>query len=283
MTNARDKLAGKTTKLAGLKERLEDHPANLNNYAEGSFYQVDIDIVLPNPDQPRKYFNPETLAELSTSIKERGVLQPIIIRKTDAGEVFLVAGERRLKAAKMAGLERIPAIITKGQPAEISLIENLQREDLKPIEEAEALHRMTTEYHYTHEQLALVIGKARSTITETLSLIKLPEEIKEECRRADIYPRRLLVEIAKQDTPERMIELFKTVTETNLKSNQVREVTRKKRVEVRHPVTLTIEKIAALNKSLQRISMDTAEQEDVVSLLAELQKLKALIDEILNQ
>jgi len=283
MTNSRDKLAGKTTKLAGLQERLEDHPAALNNYAEGSFYQIDIGLIRPNPDQRRKYFNPDTLEELSASIRERGVLQPVIIRKTDAGEVFLVAGERRLKAAKMAGLEKIPAILTKGHPAEISLIENLQREDLKPIEEAEALHRMTTEYSYTHEQLAQVIGKARSTITETMSLMKLPEEIKKECRRADIYPRRLLIEIAKQETPEQMLALFRTVTEGNLKSDQVREVTRKKRGETRQPVALALERVTALQKSLQKIHIDTADREEALAFLSELQKLRVLIEEILNQ
>ena len=213
MPTARDKLATKKTKLAAAPERLEDHPANLNNYQDGSFYHVDVDLILPNPDQPRKFFDEQALNELATSIKKKGVLQPVIIRKADDGQIFLVAGERRLKAAKIAGLENIPAIITKGNPAEIALIENLQREDLKPIEEAEALGRMIEEHGYTQEKLVQVLGKAKSTISEIVSLNRLPDSIKEEVRRAELFPRRLLVEIAKQDTQEKMVTLFASVKE----------------------------------------------------------------------
>ena len=139
MSKLKNKLTDKKTKLASLLQRIKDHPASLNNYKDGDFYFVDIDLVLTSPDQPRKYFNPDTLAEPSNSIKEKGVLQPIVIRKTNEDEIFLVAGERRLKAAKMAGLEKIPAVLTSGNPAEIALIENPQREDLTRIDTAEAL------------------------------------------------------------------------------------------------------------------------------------------------
>lgn len=284
MPTARDKLAGKTTKLSSLQERLEDHPANLNNYQDGSFYHVDVDLIAPNPDQPRKFFNEEALNELAGSIKLKGVLQPIIIRKDVDGKIFLVAGERRLKAAKIAGLERIPAIITKGNPAEIALIENLQRENLMPIEEAEALGRMMKEYEYTHEQLAAVIGKARSTITETLTLNKLPEEIKEECRRADNYPRRLLVEIAKQDSKDKMLTLFARVKEGNLKSNEVREITRTKAVreKQRTPAAVVLDKTQALSKHLAKLDIGTVEDTEKAQLLFELQTLKNEIDKLLK-
>ena len=284
MPTARDKLAGKTTKLSGLQIPLEDHPANLNNYQDGSFYHVDVDLILPNPDQPRKFFDQEALNELATSIKEKGILQPVIIRKDGEGQIYLVAGERRLKAAKIAGLERIPAIITKGNPAEIALIENLQREDLKPVEEAEALGRMVEEYGYTHEQLATVVSKARSTITETLALNKLPEEIKEECRRADNYPRRLLVEIAKQDTPAKMISLFARVKEGNLKSDQVREINRTKtiREKQRTPAAVALDKTTTLFKHLAKLDLATVEDTEKAQLLFELQTLKNAIDKLLK-
>ena len=220
MPTARDKLASKTTKLATTPERLEDHPANLNNYQDGSFFHVDVDLILPNPDQPREFFDEKSLNELAASIKKKGVLQPVIIRKTDDAQIFLVAGERRLKAAKIAGLEKIPAIITKGNPAEIALIENLQREDLKPIEEAEALGRMIEEHGYTQETLVQVLGKAQSTISEVLSLNRLPESIKDEVRQTNAFPRRLLVEIAKQKTPDKMLALFTAAKGGNLKSDQ---------------------------------------------------------------
>lgn len=262
---------------------MKDHPANLNNYEDGNFYFADINMILSSPDQPRKYFNPDTLAELSASIKEKGVLQPVIIRKTNDGDIFLVAGERRLKAAKMAGLEKIPAILTSGNPAEIALIENLQREDLKPVEIAEALNRMMWEYGYTHERLAAVIGKARSTVTEMLSLVKLPDEIKEESRRADNYSRRILTEVAKQDTPEKMIALFNRVKEGNLKSDQIREVTRKKSTRTKTTsVGIAIEKMSSLNKQLQTLDLQSAEEGDRLSFVRELQGLEVTIKKLLG-
>ncbi len=282
MSNLKDKLTDKRTKLSSLQERLKDHPANLNNYEDGNFYFADINMILSSPDQPRKYFNPDTLAELSASIKEKGVLQPVIIRKTNDGDIFLVAGERRLKAAKMAGLEKIPAILTSGNPAEIALIENLQREDLKPVEIAEALNRMMWEYGYTHERLAAVIGKARSTVTEMLSLVKLPDEIKEESRRADNYSRRILTEVAKQDTPEKMIALFNRVKEGNLKSDQIREVTRKKSTGVKTTsVGTAIEKMSSLNKQLQTLDLQSAEEGERLSFVRELQGLEVTIKKLL--
>ena len=283
MSKLKDKLTDKKTKLSSLQERLKDHPANLNNYENGNFYFADINVILSSPDQPRKYFNPDTLAELSASIKEKGVLQPVVIRKTNDGRIFLVAGERRLKAARMAGLEKIPAILTSGNPAEIALIENLQREDLKPIETAEALNRMIVEYHYTHEQLAVVIGKARSTVTEMLSLVKLPDEIKEQSRRADSYPRRLLTEVAKQDTQEKMIILFNRVKEGNLNSDQIREVTRKKSAGTKTAsVGIAAEKISSLNKQLQALDLQGLEEGERLSFVRELQGLEVTIKKLLR-
>jgi ParB family chromosome partitioning protein len=234
MPSVRNKLARKESKLDKRKKKKNvgaptsaPHPAVLDNYEEGDFYNVPIHEIKANPDQPRQYFDEESLAELAESIRQKGVLQPVIIRIDEDRSVYLVAGERRLRAAREAGLDHIPAILTKGNPAEIALIENLQRENLKPVEEAEAFAHMIQEYNYTQEQLSTVVGKARTTITETLGLNRLPEEVKEECRRADIYPRRLLVEIAKQKTTKNMVALFNRVKEGNLKSDQVRKIARK--------------------------------------------------------
>jgi ParB family chromosome partitioning protein len=250
---------------------------------EGSFYHVPIREIRSNPDQPRKYFNEESLGELSQSIKARGVLQPVIIRREKDGTIFLVAGERRLRAARQAGLEQIPTIITKGHPTEIALIENLQRENLKPIEEAEALARMVEEYQYTQEELAAAVGKARTTITETLSLNKLPEEIKEECRRADIYPRRLLVEIAKQKTPRAMGTLFKKAKESNLRSDQVRQISRNTtRRRKKSPVAAALHMATYFSRSLEKLDLDTLQENEKTRFLAELKNLQRLIDQILG-
>lgn len=281
MPTARDKLAGKKTKLASVAQKLEDHPANLSNYDEGAFYNVPIELILPDPNQPRKYFDEQALNELSTSVAQKGVLQPVIIRRDGQDRIFLVAGERRYRAAKMAKLDKIPAILTKGNPAEIALIENLQRDDLRAIEEAEALDRMIKQHGYTHEQLAAVIGKARSTITETLSLTVLPEQIKEQCRRADNYPRRLLIEIAKQESEEKMISLFNRIKDAALKSDQVREITRQ-REKQRTPAAVAFDKVTALHKHLQKLEIGTIAETEKLRLLTELKALKATIDKLLK-
>jgi len=196
--------------------------------------------------------------------------------------VYLVAGERRLRAARDAGLEKIPCILTKGNPIEISLIENLQRENLKPVEEAEALARMIKEYDYTQEQLAKVIGKARTTITEILALNKLPEEIKEECRRADI-PKRVLVEITKKKTPEEMIALFDRVKSGDIKGDQVRDEVRKRtKSPQRTPAAIAIEKTATLRQKLDKIDFDTVEENEKLELIKELQHLKNLIISLID-
>ena len=208
MTDIRKKLAGKTTKLAQARPKHDDHPANVSDCQEGSYYHLDINLILPDPEQPEKYFDPGALSELANSIRQTRLYQPIVVRKDETGQIFIVAGKRRLKAAKMAGLEKIPAIFTQGNPLEISIIENLQRENLKPMEEAEAIGRMIERQGYTQEKLAFAIGKAQQTISEAIKLNRLPETIKDECRHDDKYPRRLLVEIAEQSTPDAMMNLF---------------------------------------------------------------------------
>lgn len=281
MPSIREKLAEKRTKLAGPRGRVEEHPADPNHFPEGMFLQVPVDEVLPNPDQPRQYFDPDSLEELAESVRQRGVLQPVLIRRGTEGEIILVAGERRLRAARMAGLERIPAIVTCGGEAEIALIENLQREDLKPVEEAEALWRMVKEHGYTHEQLARVIGKARTTITETLSLVRLPEKIKEECRRADLYPRRLLVEIAKLPSHEEMLELFRKVKERSLKSEGVREITRSREKAPGGTLKL-VRQIRALAMRLERAPLERLPEEEKAEILRALRRLKGVVEDMLG-
>jgi len=282
MSSIRDKLAQKKSKLAQPREEQEGHPADLNDFQDGGFYQVDVGSILSNPDQPRKYFDPEKLSELSESVKQKGILQPILIRRAEDGQIYLVAGERRLRAAKMVGMEKIPTILTKGNPAEIALIENLQRENLSPIEEAEALAKVIKDHGYTQDQMAAVVGKAKSTISETLSLNKLPEEIRDEVRRAEQYPRRLLVEIAKQDTPEAMLKLFKQVKDGALKSDQVRSLTRKRERTERPPLAITLSKIDALAKNLSRLEWERLSADEKVDLIAALQTLDNEIQHIIG-
>ncbi len=145
---------------------------------------VDIEIarITPGREQPRKVFRDNTLKELAASIKEKGVLQPVLVTREDSGMFRLIAGERRLKAAQIAGLKKIPAIIRHTDPEdslEIALIENIQREDLGPIETAQAFQRLMKQFGLTQEKLAEKVGKERATVANYLRLLKLPEEIKE--------------------------------------------------------------------------------------------------------
>lgn len=145
--------------------------------------KISIDKVVPNIYQPRKYFNEEAIEELSQSIKEHGIIQPLTVRKM--GEVYeLVAGERRLRAAKLAELTTVPCNIvdiTDSQSAEIALLENLQREDLNYIEEAEAYYNLINDHNFTQDELAKRMGKKQSTIANKLRLLKLSSDVREIC------------------------------------------------------------------------------------------------------
>ncbi len=141
--------------------------------------------LVPNPYQPRRVFDEEALSELANSIKEMGVIQPLIARRISAGDHQIVAGERRWKAAIMAGFSTIPVIVrdlSDAESLEIALIENLQREDLNPLDTAEAYDVLIRKYSYTHDGLAKRIGKDRSSITNHLRLLKLPDPIKDDLR-----------------------------------------------------------------------------------------------------
>lgn len=141
-----------------------------------------LNDIEPNKNQPRQIFDDDALSELSDSIREHGVLQPLIVRPLSDGSYQLVAGERRWRASRLAGLSEVPVIVralTDSEVAVIALIENLQREDLNPIEEAEGISRLIEEYDFTQEQAAEKLGKSRSALTNTLRLMKLPEKVRE--------------------------------------------------------------------------------------------------------
>lgn len=147
----------------------------------GEYFLCDIDLITPNRFQPRVQFSEEELSDLCQSIKEQGIIQPLVVRKDDHG-YELIAGERRLRASKMAGLTHVPVIIKEVSDTElleISIVENVQRENLNPIEEAEAYQRLMDEFHLTQEKVASRVGKSRSAIANFLRLRQLPSEIKE--------------------------------------------------------------------------------------------------------
>lgn len=160
-------------------DALFDSEEDIKRNAGDTVYSISILDIDPNPDQPRKKFDKEALEELASSIKEHGVLQPILVVKTDA-RYMIVAGERRWRAARLAGLKMIPALVsdfTRKNIAEISLIENLQRDDLNPIETARGIRQLMDEYSMTQETVSQQLGKSRSAIANTLRLLTLPEYI----------------------------------------------------------------------------------------------------------
>lgn len=144
----------------------------------------DINNIEPNPYQPRMHIDPEDLIEIADSIREKGVIQPLIITKSDDGnKYFLIAGERRLKGAQLAGLNKIPVVIKDSSPQEmleLALIENLQRKDLNPLEEAYAFKQMVDEFGLSHEEIAKKVSLSRVAITNKIRLLNLPEEVKED-------------------------------------------------------------------------------------------------------
>jgi ParB family chromosome partitioning protein len=151
-----------------------------------SLVEVGVDEIEPNPNQPRKSFNSIALDELAMSIKASGIIQPVVVRRQGAG-YQLVAGERRWRAARQAGLDRVPAIVrevTDAESLELALVENLLREDLNPMEEAEAFDKLLTRFGCTQEELAQRVGKERSSIANALRLLRLPAPIQDDLRAA---------------------------------------------------------------------------------------------------
>lgn len=159
-----------------------------------------------NPHQPRQSLG--DLSDLIASIRERGVLEPILVRR-HGGRYQIVAGERRYRAAVEAGLAEVPCVVRDASDAEVmelALIENLQRKDLTPFEEAEGLQALAKQHGYTHERLAEMLTRSRSSITETLSLTAMPEDVRNLCRLADIRSKSLLLQVVRQSGPQKMAE-----------------------------------------------------------------------------
>ena len=153
---------------------------NNSGVVAGTALEVDINAVLPNSKQPRRYFNEEALHELAASIKEVGVMQPPVVREIGSGRYELIMGERRLRAAKLAGLKTIPVILRVSADNEMlreALLENIHRSELNPLEEGAAYQNLLNDFGYTHEELAVKVGKSRPTITNTLRLLNLPASV----------------------------------------------------------------------------------------------------------
>jgi ParB family chromosome partitioning protein len=175
---------------------------------------IPIEEIEPNREQPRSEIG--DIAELAKSIESRGVLEPLLVQPLEGGRYRIIAGERRYRAAREAGLSELPCIeleVPENEALEIALIENLHRQDLHPFEEAEGYAALAEKHAYTQQQIADAIGKSRVSITESLSLLAIPEELRQECRRADIVARSVLLEIARLKDEAKMRAAIERVAE----------------------------------------------------------------------
>ena len=187
---------------------------------------MDLRRVLPNPHQPRKDFG--DLSEMVASVKEKGILEPILVRGHE-GQYQIIAGERRYQAAKLAGLQRIPCIevdVDARGMLEISLIENLQRRDLTAFEEAGAIQRLCDQFRYTHGEIARKLGKSRTVITEIISLNRMPEDIQERCRQADIVSKSMLLQIVRLPTADEMNQMIDRIQADGMTREDARDYKR---------------------------------------------------------
>lgn len=185
---------------------------------------IPINQIEPNPQQPRVEIG--DLSELSNSIKQNGILEPLLVKPIGDGTWMIIAGERRWRAANLAGLREVPCIefdIDEKSIAEIALIENLQRKDLNVWEEADGLAALGSRYGYTHEEIAKKIGKSRTTVTESFAIAGLPDAIREKCRQADINAKSTLLEIARQFDEKAMHSFLDNIKTQDLNRQQIRQ------------------------------------------------------------
>jgi len=196
---------------------------------------IPIDKLAPNPLQPRVEIG--DLSELVLSIQEKGVLEPLLVRPSDVGGRFMIiSGERRYRASLEVGLTELPCIemdVDDRAVAEISLIENLQRKDLTAFEEADGLMALAKRFGYKHEEIAKKLGKARTSVTETISIASIPPDVRDLCRRADIASKSMLLQVARQPTDEEMREFVYKIGAAGLTRDQAREIRQGKPPKVR--------------------------------------------------
>lgn len=192
--------------------------------------ELDLTAIVPNPEQPRTIFDQEKLQELAASIEARGLIHPITVKSMGEGRYMIVAGERRFRALGLLGRNTAPAIISEGNTDELALIENVQRENLHPIDEFEAVVRLVDRHGYKHEDAARVLGKSRVSITELLSLAAIPEAIRQGARGNERVTKSFLIELARIKDEDKQLALWaqsdgtvRSIRDAKKEPGQVRE------------------------------------------------------------
>ncbi len=201
---------------------------------------IPLDMIEPNAEQPRTSLG--NIEELAASIREKGVLEPILVRLTGPNHYEIISGERRYRAALLAGLDEIPAIeldVDDQETLEIALIENIQRKDLTPFEEAEGLLLLQQKFGYTHDRISQVIGKSRTTVTETLLINDLPDRIRAMCREVGIANKSILVQIARAGNEQAMEQALRRLAAGDLSREQLRKETKSEPKRAGRPKNFT--------------------------------------------
>ena len=235
----------------GIKMRHDAHYVEEFARAQRSIGKViPINKIAPNPQQPRVEIG--DLTELADSIKQNGVLEPLLVKPKEDGTWMIIAGERRWRASNLAGLVEVPCIefdIDEKTIAEIALIENLQRKDLTIWEEADGLAYLSNKFGYTHEEIAKKIGKSRTTVTESMTLANLPETIRAKCFAADITSKSMLLEVARQFDEPAMHDFLDQIGKRHLSRDEIRRAARPdkkvKKISVIAPIQETLTDVNA--------------------------------------
>ena len=249
----------------------------MGTYECGKLYDLELSKLTPNPDQPRKVFADTEIQVLAESIKENGLLQPILVKELDDGQIIIVSGERRFRAHEQLDLESIPAWFTTGDPEELALVENLVREDLSAMETAEALKKLANRFeNRTLDDIGKIIGKRKSTVSEILSLNDLSENIRNTIRGDKRFALRELKKIATYKTPKAQEKLF-AAYKAKIEAESLEKATR-----VRSKgADLHIKKITSIQAYFKKMAADDKVLE-LSSLREELINLKDDIETILN-
>jgi ParB family chromosome partitioning protein len=209
-----------------LKMRHDAHYVEtLTSYSGASIGRmIPIDKIRPNPDQPRKFIG--DVSELAASIREKGVLEPLLVRYVPHEDAYyIISGERRYHASHAAGLHELPCIekiADDAETLELALIENLQRKDLTPFEEADGLQRLADHFDYTHDDIAKKIGRARSSVTESMSLRVIPHDVRQSCVENGIISKSLLLQVARQPSEKKMEEMVQRISTGGLTRDEAR-------------------------------------------------------------
>lgn len=248
---------------------------NSNMISEVKVVKVAIDQIFPNPYQPRKNFDEEALRDLSASIAQFGVLQPLLVAPADNGRYMLIAGERRLRASNMAKLQEVPVIIseyTSQQIAEIALIENLQREDLHFLEEAEGYEKLMEEFHLTQEAMAARVGKKQSTIANKLRLLRLSDRIRKILVEGGLTERHARA-LLKLDDEEKQVQVLTVVIDNGYSVRQTesyieklledKKQEKKKRMVIVNDVRIYLNSIKQVVSAIKDVGIPVAMEQTV--------------------